>query len=64
MPVRKRSVKRRAAVDADEEAWLRGDYHCGFVEFRPWEKLEELWEVHGDKANYHRKRGMSRPELL
>jgi hypothetical protein len=45
MPIRKRNVKKRAALDADEQAWLRGDYHCGFVDFLPDDQLEALWQT-------------------
>jgi hypothetical protein len=37
MAIKKRLDKRRGAVGDGEAAWLRGDYHCGFVEF----KMEE-----------------------
>jgi hypothetical protein len=60
MPVRKRNVKRRAALDADEEAWLRGD-PCGFVEFMSWDQLEALWESNGDRDALVWERGMCRP---
>jgi hypothetical protein len=63
MPVRKRNLKRRGLVSADEEAWLRGEYHCGFVEFMPDEKLEALWDAHGDKGAFEWQRGMDRPAL-
>jgi hypothetical protein len=48
MPVRRRNDKRRAAVSQNEEAWLRGERDCGFVEFKPHEKLLALWEKHSD----------------
>ena len=61
MPVRKRNVKRRGKLDADEEAWLRGERNCGFVEFMPWETLEALWEAFGDHEAFECRRGMDRP---
>lgn len=64
MPVRKRSVMKLSSLAADEEAWLRGQYHCGFVEFMPWEKLERLWEAHGDHDAFVWRRGMDRPVRL
>jgi hypothetical protein len=48
MTARKRNLKRRAALDADEQAWLRGDRNCGFVQFMPWDELEALWEAYGN----------------
>src|SRR4051812_14678345 len=61
MPVRKRSLKRRGALDADEEAWLRGDPNCGFVEFMPTERLEAFWDAFGDHDAFVWRRGMDRP---
>jgi hypothetical protein len=61
MPARKRNLKRRAALDADEEAWLRGDRECGFVQFMDWDKLEALWEAYGDHRAFVWRRGMDRP---
>ena len=52
MPVRKRNIKRRDTLGADEQAWLNGEYHCGFVQFMPREKLEALWENYGDHENF------------
>jgi hypothetical protein len=60
MPVRKRNLKRLAALDADEEAWLRGE-GGGFVQFMPWDELEALWEAYGDHRAYVWRRGMDRP---
>jgi hypothetical protein len=42
MPVRKRNLKRRGLLSANEEAWLRGERDCGFVQFKSWEALETL----------------------
>jgi hypothetical protein len=64
MPVRKRTVKRRGLLDADEEAWLRGDQKCGFVEFQHWDELEALWLAYGDDDAFHWERGMYRPVPL
>ena len=64
MPARKRNLKRRAALDADEEAWLRGDRKCGFVEFMDWEKLDALWEAYGDHEAYEWRLGMDRPASI
>jgi hypothetical protein len=63
MPVRKRNLKRRGLLDADEEAWLRGDPKCGFVQFMDWEKLEALWDAHGDHDTFVWRRGMERPAM-
>lgn len=61
MPVRKRNMKRRSAINADQEAWLRGERHCGFIEFLPDDQLEALWEGHGNHDAFYWKRGMDRP---
>jgi hypothetical protein len=42
MPIRKRNVKRRGQLDADEAAWLRADRDCGWVQFYDWDRLEAL----------------------
>jgi hypothetical protein len=62
MPIRKRNLRRRGLLDADEEAWLRGDLNCGFVQFMDWDKLEALWEAYGDHDAFVWRRGMYRPE--
>jgi hypothetical protein len=64
MPVRRRNLKCRAAIDADEAAWLVGDHDCGFVQFKHWDQLEDLWEKHGDTDNFHWHRGMYFPEPI
>jgi hypothetical protein len=56
-------MKRRAALDADEEAWLRGDPNCGFVQFMPDDKLEALWESHGNQKRFEWRIGLVRPML-
>jgi hypothetical protein len=48
MAIKKRLDKRRGAISEDEAAWLRSDYHCGFVGFKRDEELQELWDRHGD----------------
>ena len=60
MPARKRNLKRRAALDVDEQAWLRGE-HGGFVQFMLDEKLQELWDRYGDHTSYFWEPGMDRP---
>jgi hypothetical protein len=62
MPIRKRNVKRRGLLDADEKAWLNGDSDCGFVQFMPWEALEALWDAHGNSEGFVWRRGMCLPE--
>lgn len=61
MPVRKRADKRRAVLDDDQEAWLRGENHCGFVEFLTERQLRELWERYGDHDAFEWAEGMARP---
>ena len=62
MPVRKRNLARREALNPDEEAWLRGDRDCGFVEFRPDEELQALFDSHGDHDALHWEPSMRFPE--
>jgi hypothetical protein len=64
MPVRKRNLSRRGAVTANEAAWLCGDRNCGFVEFKHDEELKELWNLHGDSAEFFWRPGMHFPEPL
>jgi hypothetical protein len=62
MAIKKRLDKRRGAVSDDEAAWLRGDYHCGFIQFKHDEELQELWDRHGDHEAMFWNPGMHRPE--
>lgn len=64
MPVRRRNIKRRTALEDTELAWLAGDRSrgCGFVPFLDDETLTELWEAHGDHENMHWCPGMYAPE--
>jgi hypothetical protein len=62
MAIKKRIDKRRGAVGEDEAAWLRGDYHCGFIGFKPDDELQELWDRHGDLGAMYWEPSMSRPE--
>ncbi len=50
MPIRKRTLSRRQALDSNAQAWLRGE-PCGFFMFKPQDELEALWEEYGDKDN-------------
>jgi hypothetical protein len=61
MPVRKRNLKKRGLLNTDEEAWLRGEFHCGFIEFLPDDQLQEVWDRYGDHTNYFWEPGMDRP---
>jgi len=60
MPVRKRNIKRRGELDSDTEAWLRGD-DCGFVEFKPWDELQAIWDAYGDHDAFMWQPPMYRP---
>ncbi|MEH2505600.1 hypothetical protein V1290_004411 [Bradyrhizobium sp. AZCC 1578] len=62
MPVRKRNLRRRGALSADEEAWLRGDTDCGFVQFMDCARLEALWNAYGDKEAFEWTRSMYLPK--
>jgi hypothetical protein len=59
---KKRLDKRRSAISENEAAWLRGDYHCGFIGFKRDEELQELWYRHGNHEALFWEPGMSRPE--
>jgi hypothetical protein len=61
MPVRKRNMKRRGDLTADEIAWLNGETDCGWVKFWHWDQLEALWEAHGDAEAFEWRRGMDWP---
>jgi hypothetical protein len=64
MAIEKRLDKRRDAVSEHEEAWLRGDRDCGFIQFKRDEELQELWDRHGDHETMYWEPGMSRPEAI
>jgi hypothetical protein len=64
MAIKKRSDKRRAAISEHEAAWLRGDYHCGFIGFKQDDELQEFWDRCGDHETMFWKPGMHRPELI
>ena len=65
MAIKKRLDKRRAAISEHEAAWLRGDYHCGFIGFKQDDELQEFWDRCGDhENNVLGSRGMHRPELI
>jgi hypothetical protein len=63
MPVRKRNVKRRGTLNADEQAWLGGK-DCGFVEFKPLDELKALWDTYGNPEAFEWRPGMDRPKIL
>lgn len=49
MPVRRRSDKRREALDDDAVAWLQGDMDgARFFQFLPHEQLVDFWDAYGD----------------
>ena len=62
MAIKKRLDKRRGSVSDDEAAWLRGDHHCGFVEFRRDDELQALFNSHGDHDAFHWEPSMRFPE--
>jgi hypothetical protein len=64
MPVKRRTNKRRDAITEHEAAWLDGDTHCGFVEFKRDEELQKLWDGYGDQEAMYWEPGMSFPETI
>ncbi len=47
MPVRRRSDKRREALDEDTILWLQGSDRSWF-QFAPYEERLACWKTHGD----------------
>ena len=64
MPVKRRTNKRHAGISENEEAWLRGDRECGFVQFKHDEELQVLWDRCGDQEAFHWEPGMRYPEPI
>lgn len=52
MAVKRRRSKHRAALSADQVAWLNGDRACGFIQFQPDAQLRALWDEYGDKDKF------------
>lgn len=63
MPVRRRSDKRRAEIDEDGAAWLRGEPN-GFFEFKPTLELEDFWRRYGNTNLFFWECGMTRPIVV
>ena len=59
MPVRRRTDKRRDALDEDEIAWLEG--RISWFDFASLDEKREAWEKHGDKTNYKWHEELSQP---
>lgn len=59
MPVKKRKGKRRADLDDDTLAWLRGE-NC-FFQFKPDEEKRALWDACGDENCFEWQEGMNTP---
>lgn len=59
MPVRKRNMSKRSALDEPARLWLDGDERCGFYKFRTQEQLAAVWRDHGEeekmfwRSRYH-----------
>jgi hypothetical protein len=65
MPVKRRTNKRRGAINEYEAAWLEsGRADGGFVQFKPDEELQELWERAGDHESFYWTPGMNFPEPI
>jgi hypothetical protein len=62
--IKKRLDKRHGTVGEDEAAWLRGDRNCGFVQFKPYDELQELWDRHGDHETMFWNQRMHLPALI
>jgi hypothetical protein len=64
MPKR-RTSKHRGSLNMYEEAWLEGNRaNGGFVQFKPDEELQDLWDRCGDHESFYWESGMSYPEPL
>ena len=50
MPIRKRNLSRRQALDSNAQAWLRGE-PCGFFKYKSQEELQKVWDEFGDHEN-------------
>jgi hypothetical protein len=61
---RKRNISRRAALDSDALAWLRGDKSCGLYQFKPQDDLEAVWSEYGDADSMFWRRDMRKPITL
>jgi hypothetical protein len=63
MPRKIKSNKRRAGLDADAQAWLRGEIG-GYSTFKRSNELEPLWTEYGDKDSMFWKPGMPVPKTI
>lgn len=63
MPRKIRNNKRRAALDSDAQAWLRGE-KCGFFQFKHDDELEPIWLEYGDDSKMFWRRDMGLPITL
>jgi hypothetical protein len=50
MPIRKRNLSRRQALDSNAQAWLAGK-PCGFFMFKSQGELQQLFDEYGDHEN-------------
>ena len=57
MAARRRTDKKRTALDSDAQKWLRGD-ECGFFQFKHNDDLEALWLEYGDDSKMFWRHGM------
>jgi hypothetical protein len=63
MPRKIRNNKRRAGLDADAQAWLRGEVG-GYSTFKGRNELERLWSEYGDTDTLFWKPGMPVPKPI
>jgi hypothetical protein len=64
MPRKIRNNKRRDALTAEAQAWVRGDKSCGFYQFKHDDELEAVWLEYGDTETMFWRRDMSLPITL
>jgi hypothetical protein len=63
MPRKIRNKKRRDALTANAQSWLRGE-PCGFYQFKHDDELEAVWREYGDGDSMFWRRDMGLPITL
>lgn len=66
MPVRKRTLTRRQALDECAQAWLDGEKHPGVWAIFKYssDERQALWDQHGDKEAMHWDQTMFLPQPI
>jgi hypothetical protein len=62
MAVKRRVDERRAELDEEARAWLRGETPKGFFQFKPEAELREIWESYGDHDEFEWPEGTDQPQ--